>query len=1224
MSVLIRDLLHFEEVEEVIKIRKEEKAKEYVEKYVISDSLRNNLTYMFDLLAGATHKSFNVVGNYGTGKSHFLAFVSALLEHPDYRTLVNDAQIVQKAQALSRRYLVVKFELGAAKEVSLRYIFFDQIRQQLLNRYNIEVRSFDLKSTYDNKQAVLDILSDIKAEDPEAGLVVIVDEISDFLKQKSKEEMSYDLALLRELGEVSQDSDFLYIGSMQEHVFTNAKYVDQAESVARINQRFVTVTITKDDVSQVLTNRVLHKDADQKMRLNDLLKDHRKYFPNFAAQADKYIDLFPIHPYVIEVFEQLPYFENRGIIGFAVQNVQLILNEPAPQFITYDRVFDLINATHEIRNQPSVAEVVNVVNTLQAKVDLLDERFRGDARKLIKALAVLKLLGGQNQNGATSQELANTLMITPPGKMIVEPEMARDNIERIMKNIRDVTVGQYIDYGEGRYYLNLTKVDDYDAYIDQKAQASLVGNAAEIEETFKTFIVNELGLKGQTPVIGTKRVFTDYTAWLSHRSFRPGLLVIGNDIGIQAQHGDYRFTVQGPRGGNIPSQQNEMVLSVDFPNDLIAMLIRARAAELLANDGVHKKVMTQLSKEGYKTFGEKYFALLVTQGVIQFAGHKIEMAKLPSQRPLNTLQDVIDHIKSQVLDKVFSEKYSKHPTFNTTLTATNIANEITRALQAFDRQTTVQLDLNSQGYLNSFGAMKDTHFSASTSPACQLILDLIAKNDKANKVTAIEDVVNELGREPWGLHKEMVQLLLGALLFNGYLIFVRHGGVRLHASDVSPLIKNGLDFFEDIRYLERDKDIDVEALVSIFTVLEIQTGLIRDKDSRSDAVKVLHQRGIELKGQLSLLRQSIQGIVAEAMNFPDMPWLVIQDVLGRLAWLDKPLTSFAEASKVADLSKLDTSPEFHKELKARLMDLESLNSLIKDWNEDKLKTGLQRMIQASTIMPKLEGFASKAEKSSIVDLQRIASESKLIYSDAKQILDTGLRRPLKGKLEQFQQKYDQLYFGMHRRIVGDDAPWAELAAIRQGERYGALNQLKNLPFISSAPFNQIALEIQAVERKRCTEFTAMTLSAYAACPYCRFPDEGQVVADLPATVKDLKKRIDALWDAWGQQIVGELPGLKSRLTLLTAVRKKEIESLLRAGHLPEKIDKELLSSLYELTSDLQAVEVDVHELSDFLVARGSALTEDEMRAALDEYLMVLLKGHDRSLVRFKVVHKEQL
>ena len=166
----------------------------------------------------------------------------------------------------------------------------------MLDRYDIEVREFDLLADYDNKKNVLGILTDIKAEDPEAGLVVIVDEISDFLKQKSKEMMAYDLALLRELGEVSQDSDFLYIGAMQEHVFTNPKYVDQAESIARISKRFVTVTITKEDVAQVLTERVVRKDGDQRLQLSTLLADYRRYFPMLAHQVDRYVDLFPIHP----------------------------------------------------------------------------------------------------------------------------------------------------------------------------------------------------------------------------------------------------------------------------------------------------------------------------------------------------------------------------------------------------------------------------------------------------------------------------------------------------------------------------------------------------------------------------------------------------------------------------------------------------------------------------------------------------------------------------------------------------------------------------------------------------------------------------------------------------------------------------------------------------------------------------------------------------------------
>ena len=232
----------------------------------------------------------------------------------------------------------------------------------------------------------------------------------------------------------------------------------------------------------MLTNRVVRKDADQRLQLEKLLGDYRQYFPNLANQPERYINLFPIHPYVIDVFEQLPYFENRGIIGFAVQNVQPILDKAAPIFITYDRVFDLINTTHEIRNQPTVTRIVNVIQKLEPKIDLLDSRNREDARKLIKALAVLRLLGGEKINGATAQELANTLFIAPPGqKMLLTPEMSLGNIERIMKNIRDVTVGQFIEYGEGRYYLEPEKIDDYDALIEQKAQAAVIGNPGEIE-----------------------------------------------------------------------------------------------------------------------------------------------------------------------------------------------------------------------------------------------------------------------------------------------------------------------------------------------------------------------------------------------------------------------------------------------------------------------------------------------------------------------------------------------------------------------------------------------------------------------------------------------------------------------------------------------------------------------------------------------------------------------
>jgi hypothetical protein len=1051
-----------------------------------------------------------------------------------------------------------------------------------------------------------------------------VDEISDFLKQKSKEEMAYDLALLRELGEVSQDSDFLYIGAMQEHVFTNPKYVDQAESIARINQRFVTVTITKEDVAQVLTNRVVRKDADQRLKLQNLLSDHKQYFTNLAPQLDRYIDLFPIHPYVIDVFEQLPYFENRGIIGFTVNNVKPILNQPAPHFITYDRVFDLINTTHEIRNLPSVNQVVTVTQTLQAKVDLLDARYREDAKKLIKALAVLKLLGGDKDNGAASQELANTLFITPPGRLVVEPEMARDNIERIMKNIREVTVGQYINYSQGRYYLDLAKIDDYDAIIEKKAQA--VVDELEINLAFRQIAEAELGYKEPKPLVAGLSLFDDTAPWPSRRAFRPGVLVIGQPgDGANFQRGDYRFVLQGPlsKPGGQP-RQDEVVLAVPFNDELNNLLIRARAAELLAREGVHKKVMAELQKKAADEFKAKYLAHLLAQGYALHGGHRTPLSDLPTTRPMTTLADVVDHVKGALLDQAFSDKYPNYPSFRTILTAANIQSETSRALQALSKATSQMLDLNSRGYLESFGAMKDGHFSASHSPACRLILERVEANDQINKLTDLDDLLREFERPPWGLPRELVYLLLGALVFNGYLLLVRQGGARLHAGDVGPLLKQGTDLFEEIRYLERDKDIDAEGVAALFNLLGLQAGLVRDKDSRTEAVKALRELGQELKSKLTSLRTDLQTVLGQALTYPELPWPQLQTLQSQIAWLDQPLNHYSSASTVSHLGKLETQPDFRQTLQDRLADLDTLTGFLADW-QDSLATGLKRQSEAITVFDGLEarlksGLLTAAEQTAIADLRRIAADSRTIYTDPKLLFKADQRRPLKGKVAQFQQKYNQLYYGLHARLVGDQAPWANLAALRQSPRYQALNRLKALPFISGAEFNLLALELQNLEQRRCQQFSAQALDTFVTCPYCRFPDNVASLPDLPARLAEIETRLADLWQRWQEQLFKELPDLAGRLPLLAPPHRAAVEGLAQRGQLDEgPLSDELLTALHELASDLQPVELNLTDLAQTLLRHGSALTIADLRAEWEAYLVAKLKGLNPDLVRVKIV-----
>lgn len=1228
MSLLLRDLIDFQEVEEVIKLYDERE--DIVRTYVISDSLQESLCYMLDLLGGATHKSFNVIGNYGTGKSHFLSFVAAILEDPEKRREIKDEEVREKALELERPYFVVKYELGATQEVPLRHVFFDQVQQQLLHNYDVEVEPVDLEREYDNVAKVQEIVAAVKDENPEAGLIVIMDELSDSLRQKPPEMMAYDLNFLRELGQISQSMDFVLVSAMQEHVFTNPKYVQEAANIARVAQRFVDVTITKEDVRRVLAERVLRKDGDQRLQIQGLLGDHKAYFTNLAERLNTYVDVFPIHPYVIEVFEQLPYFENRGIIGFAVDNVQPLLDQPAPQFITYDRVFDLIDATHEIRNQPDVRPVANVVHSLTSKIDVLPERYRDDAQRVIKALAVLKLLEHGAVNGATAQELANTLFILPPSKLIVDPDMARDNVERILKNIREVTKGQFISYDGDFYYLDLEKVADYDAEVDARI-AAWGGGVGQVARAFNEVAAEALSVANQKPLIAGTQVYDDSAPWPDRNSFREGILVIGNpQDGDQLQHGDYRFVLVGPvASAKAQTRQDEVQLRVAFDDQMVAPLRRRAAATELASENTkeRRKAFGDLAQEAQEQFKELYLQKLLADGEAVMGGSTTPIAELHTTRPLNILADAIDFVKSQMLSPVFAAKYPDYPGFRTRLTAANIASEMSRAIAALEKATLFGMDMNSRGYLEALDATnKEGQFSSRNSAAAQLILDTVAANDKQNKVTALEDVVSRLKAAPWGLQPPLTLFLIAALHANGELVLVRAGGKRIHAGAPESNLKAGIDLFDDIRYLERDRDIDVERVGRLFNILGLSKGVVVDKDSRPEAVKQVREKGLELHSKLQEVADNFQRARQEPLT--EIPWLSLETMHNGLDAFRKQVKIWRDASKVTDLGRLPQSDEDLETVSKGVATLSQLHAFLEDYHAY-IHDGVHYMQQAVTVFDELRPYATNGDEQALADLKRIYDDSRELLGDQRALLADDRRRPLKGKIEQFHQRYQPLYYNLHERIVGEKAPWDELQALRQSARYQSLNRLKTLPFFSSAEFDAIGLEMQRLQRQQCLPFNAETVEREAICPYCQFPTVA--VTDLDSAVNRFDEQLEKLWQKWEEQTLAEVDRLldetvggQRRAELIPPAARQSLETVLLHKALPDAVDADLVQHLYDLTADLEAVTFDLHAFARRLLADRSVLTVEELEQAWKGYLGDLLRGHEREQVRIQIEYGNEL
>ena len=88
----------------------------------------------------------------------------------------------------------------------------------------------------------------------------------------------------------------------------------------------------------------------------------------------------------------------------------------------------------------------SIPETLDTKIDLLDQRFQDTARKLIKVLGVLYLYGKTISNGATPLELAYELLIT--SKTLKN----EDWIVVILDKIRELTDGQFISKTENNYF----------------------------------------------------------------------------------------------------------------------------------------------------------------------------------------------------------------------------------------------------------------------------------------------------------------------------------------------------------------------------------------------------------------------------------------------------------------------------------------------------------------------------------------------------------------------------------------------------------------------------------------------------------------------------------------------------------------------------------------------------------------------------------------------------
>ena len=119
-----KDLIQFDPIDEIIKFgqldNNDYRAK-LVKNFVCSNLYETHIIPQIcaklDLNATTETKGIQIVGNYGTGKSHLMSLFSIIAENADYLPLLQSQKAKDWLKTIAGKYMVYRFELGNNQEL---------------------------------------------------------------------------------------------------------------------------------------------------------------------------------------------------------------------------------------------------------------------------------------------------------------------------------------------------------------------------------------------------------------------------------------------------------------------------------------------------------------------------------------------------------------------------------------------------------------------------------------------------------------------------------------------------------------------------------------------------------------------------------------------------------------------------------------------------------------------------------------------------------------------------------------------------------------------------------------------------------------------------------------------------------------------------------------------------------------------------------------------------
>lgn len=705
-----------------------------------------------------------LAGYRGVGKSHFLATFGAILANPELRSKISDPHVGASAEHLKRKRFPVAFVRRGTQAALL-----DEIKFGISNSLGIEESEIpnDLES----------IIQTVAKKSVETPFVIIVDTA---LERESRV-VRDDGGMLGDLAEIAKRYN-VFIGVALDDDITNADGINS--SIAR---NFTIDYLDQEHLYQIVNKYIFPKHRQTQELIRRIYADYRSIFDGFRWSEQRFNALYPLHPSILEVapFIRL-YVQDFAVLGFASEAGTKILGRPANSLIALDELFDSVE--NSLRKSPDLQEVFETYDKINREIiSQIPVMQRLQAKLILKAWFILSLDG----DGTTAAEVAAAMLIFDER----EPQKSAENVTDLLETITAAFPNEIwrktSENGEDRFSFKLSKKDSFNEKLDKLVETVADDEIPALLHRVAKDKFSDWHFSVENDVNDVEEVnFTDCRI-----TWRGGVRRArfwwnwDNEISSTDENDsnpnifDIEIIIKGFNENNN-----------DYNDENISQAVW-QIAELTSEENAAVKKLCVLSKdESLREDNLQQVNTAIHTGLLAaekiwnrvfLKDAKLKIGGVEISFPVEAGEmQSLGEVFSLSLKPYFEKIFPNHPTFSKPLTMDDVSKLVNdlfsgakvnnENVQELAETFALPLSLVSKRGENYLLETEEEFFKL---PLVETILSIVEQSP--NRKISLETVHQYLQESPYGLVREIQNLILGALVAQRKIEFVTSKGDRI-------------------------------------------------------------------------------------------------------------------------------------------------------------------------------------------------------------------------------------------------------------------------------------------------------------------------------------------------------------------------------------------------------------------------------------------------------------